>query len=81
VCSVWTKLDSLVFSDRIELRIKELCLQALIDLLPPLSLSTKKSWGGLQEAPLVVIFFFSAFFIAFIIMGVSRRRAIKWRVK
>jgi hypothetical protein len=42
----WTvrfaKLDSPVFSDRTELNTKELDLQALIDISPPLSLSTKK---------------------------------------
>jgi hypothetical protein len=34
-------LDSPIFPDRAELNTKELVLQALIDISPPLSLSTK----------------------------------------
>jgi hypothetical protein len=38
----WAKLDSPVFPDRTKLNRKELGLQVLIDISPPLSLSTKK---------------------------------------
>jgi hypothetical protein len=41
----FAKPDSPVFPDRIELNTKELGLQALIDISPPLSLSTKKVLG------------------------------------
>jgi hypothetical protein len=59
---VWfAKSDSSVFSDRIELNTKELGLQVLIDISPPLSLSTK-CWGGLLEASLIVVVFIFAFF-------------------
>jgi hypothetical protein len=55
---VWfTKSDSLVFSDRIELNTKELSFQALIDISPPLSLSTQKVLRGLLEASLIDVVF------------------------
>jgi hypothetical protein len=38
----FVKPDSPVYPNRIELNTKELCLQALIDIYLPLSLSTKK---------------------------------------
>jgi hypothetical protein len=85
-CSVWAKPNSLVckigqssFSrqNRTE-KDRELRLEVVIDLPPLLSLSTQKRWGGLQEASLVVIFIFSAFF-TFIVNSVSQRRGIKWR--
>jgi hypothetical protein len=75
---VWfAKLDSSVFPDRTELNTKELGLEALIDISPPLSLSTKKCWGGLLEASLIVVVFIFAFFnILWICQrrGVNRRR-------
>jgi hypothetical protein len=43
-----------------------------------LSLSTQKRWGGLQEASLIDVFFFSTSF-TLIIMSVSWRRGLKWR--
>jgi hypothetical protein len=39
--------NNLVFPDRAETNAKELGLQALIDISPPLSLRTKKCWGVL----------------------------------
>jgi hypothetical protein len=55
---VWfTKSDSLVFSDRIELNTKELSFQSLIDISPPLSLSTQKVLRGLLEASLIDVVF------------------------
>ncbi len=75
----FAKLDSLVFPDRTELNTKELGLQALIDISPPLSLSTKKCWGGLLEASLIVIIFIFAFFnISWIC---QRRRVNRRRVR
>jgi hypothetical protein len=60
---VWfTKSDSPVFLDKRELNTKELGTQDLIDISPPLSLRTKKYWGGLLEASLIVIIFIFAFF-------------------
>jgi hypothetical protein len=41
----FVKLDSPVFLDRIELNTKELGFQGLIDISPPLPLSTQKSVG------------------------------------
>jgi hypothetical protein len=70
----FAKLDSLVFPDRIELNKKELGLQALIDISPPLSLSTKRCWGGLLEASLFVIVF--AFYY---ILHICQRRGVKKR--
>jgi hypothetical protein len=58
----FTKPDSPIFLDRTELNTKELDLQALIDISPTLSLSTKKCWGGLLEASLIVVIFVFAFF-------------------
>jgi hypothetical protein len=59
---------------------RELSLQALIDLSPPFSLSTKKRRGGFQNASLVIIFvFILAFIFSFIFMGLSWRRGIKRR--
>jgi hypothetical protein len=55
------------------------CLGALIFSLPPLSLSTKKSWGDLQVASLIVFTFFVAFLIVFIIVSMSRWRGVKRR--
>jgi hypothetical protein len=69
----WVKPDSLVFPDRIELNTKELDLQALIDISPPLSLSTKKCWGGVLEASLIVFIF------AYYILQICRRRGVKRR--
>jgi hypothetical protein len=40
----WTKPDSPIFPDITELNTNELGLQALIDISPSLSLSTKKCW-------------------------------------
>jgi hypothetical protein len=46
------------------------------------SLSTKKMWGGLQEASLIVFSLFSTFFAIFIILLICRRRGVKgWRVR
>jgi hypothetical protein len=46
---------------------------------PPLSLNTKNSWGGFQEASLVAFTFFAAFSIVFIIVSVRRRRGVNGR--
>jgi hypothetical protein len=54
-----------------------LSLEVLIDISPPLLLSTKRCGGGLLEASLVVVLFAFLFFI--IIMSVSQRRGIKRR--
>jgi hypothetical protein len=70
----FAKLDSPVFLDRIELNTKELDLQALIDISPTLSLSTKKCWIGLLEASLIVVVF--AFFN---ILWIYRRRGVNRR--
>jgi hypothetical protein len=69
------KTGQSIFLDRTELNTKELGLQALIDISPPLSLSTKKCWGGLLEASLIV-FVFTFFNILWICQrrGVKRRR-------
>jgi hypothetical protein len=72
----FAKLDSLIFLDRIELNKKELGLQALIDISPPLSLSTKRCWGGLLEASLFVIVFVFAFYY---ILRICQRRGVKKR--
>jgi hypothetical protein len=72
----WAKPDSLIFLDRTELNTKELGL-ALIDISPPLSLSTKKCWGGLLEALLIVVVFVFTFFNMLWICwrrGVNRRK-------
>jgi hypothetical protein len=69
--------DSLVFPNRTELSTKEIDIQALIDISPPLSLSTKKCWGGLLEASLIVLIFVFSFFNILRICqrrGVNRRR-------
>jgi hypothetical protein len=58
----WAKSDSPVFLDRTKLNTKELGLQVLIDISPPLSLSTKKVWGGLLEASHIIVVFIFAFF-------------------
>jgi hypothetical protein len=74
----WTvrfaKLDSPVFPDRTELNTKELGIQALIDISPPLSLSTKRCWGGLLEASLFIFAFYY-------ILCICRRRGVKRRVR
>jgi hypothetical protein len=62
--------------DRTELNTKELALQALIDISPPLSLSNKKCWGGLLEASLIVVIFIFAFFN---ILWICRRRGVNRR--
>jgi hypothetical protein len=73
----FAKPNSLVFSDKTELNTKELGLQALIDISPLLLLSTKKCWGGVLEASLIVVVFVFAFFNILCIYqrrGVNRRR-------
>jgi hypothetical protein len=76
----WTvrfaKPDSPVFSDRTELNTKELGLQDLIDISPPLLLSTKKCWGVLLEASLIIIVFVFAFYY---ILRICQRRGVKRR--
>jgi hypothetical protein len=52
--------NNLIFPYRTELNTKELGLQALIDISHSLLLSTKKCWGGLREASLIIVIF--AFF-------------------
>jgi hypothetical protein len=74
---VWfAKPDSPVFSNRAELNTKELGLQALIDISPPLSLITKKCWGHLLEASLIIVIFIFAFFN---ISRICRRRGVNRR--
>jgi hypothetical protein len=73
----FAKLDSPIFPDRTKLNTKELDLQALIDISPPLSLRNKKCWGGLPEASLIVVVF--AFFN--ILRICWRRRVNKRRVR
>jgi hypothetical protein len=70
----FVKPDSQIFSDRTKLNTKELGLQALIDISPPLSLSTKKCWGGLLEASVIVIVF-----TFYYILQICRRRGVKRR--
>jgi hypothetical protein len=70
----FVKPDSPIFSDRTKLNTKELGLQALIDISPPLSLSTKKCWGGLLEASVIVIVF-----TFYYILQICRRRGVKRR--
>jgi hypothetical protein len=53
----FTKSDNPVFPDRIELNTKELSFQALIDISPPLSLSTQNVLRGLLEASLIAVVF------------------------
>jgi hypothetical protein len=72
----FVKPDSLVFPNRTELNIKELGLQALIDISPALSLSTKKCWGGLLEASLIIVILIFAFFN---ISQIYRRRGVNRR--
>jgi hypothetical protein len=72
----FAKLGSPIFSDRVELNTKELVIQALIDISPPLSLSTKKYWGCLLEASLIVVVFIFTFFN---ILWICRRRGVKRR--
>jgi hypothetical protein len=76
----WTvrfaKPDSPIFSDITELNTKELGLQALIDISPPLSLSTKKCWGDLLEASLIIVVFIFTFFN---ILRICRRRGVNRR--
>jgi hypothetical protein len=72
----FAKPDSPVFPDRVELNTKELGLQALIDISPPLSLSTKKFWGGLLEASRIIVVFVFAFFN---ISRICRRRGVNRR--
>jgi hypothetical protein len=72
----FAKSDSLIFPDTAGLNTKELGLQALIDISPPLSLSTKKCRGGLLEASLIVFVFVFAFFN---ILRICRRRGVKRR--
>jgi hypothetical protein len=47
----FAKPDNLAFSDIIERKAEKMNLQALIETSPPLSLSTKKMLGSLQESP------------------------------
>jgi hypothetical protein len=79
---VWfAKPDSPVFPDRAKLNTKELDLQALIDISPHLSLSTKNCWGGLLEDSLIIIIFIFAFYYILRICqrsGVKMRR-VRWR--
>jgi hypothetical protein len=72
----FAKPDNSVFLDRTELNTKELSLHTLIDISPPLSLSTKKCWGGLLEASLIIIVFIFAFYY---ILWICRRRVVKRR--
>jgi hypothetical protein len=69
----FAKLGSPIFPDKTELNTKELGLQALIDISPPLSLSTKKCWRGVLEASLIVIVFVFAFYY---VLRICRRRGV-----
>jgi hypothetical protein len=73
---LFAKPDSPVFPDITELNTKELGLHTLIDISPPLSLSTKKCWGGLLEASLIVIIFVFTFYY---ILQICQRRGVKRR--
>jgi hypothetical protein len=65
--------DSPIFPDRTELNTMELSFQALIDISPPLPLSTQKVLGGLLQASLIIIVAF------FNILWICRRRRVKRR--
>jgi hypothetical protein len=84
----FAKPDSPVFSDRTELNTKffhtelntkELNFQALIDISPPLSLSTQKVLGGLLDASLIIVVFVITFFN--ILWIYQRRRVNRRRVR
>jgi hypothetical protein len=73
----FAKPNSLVFPNRTALDKEKLEPWSFNRLSPPLSLSTKKSWGGLWKASLIIFILFATLFS--IIMSVRQRRGIKRR--